>query len=262
MKTSATPDNKRIHAFVRFVHSPTGPRTSGDRKLADVLRGLRRSPVPGNVTNPNRGIVAVAKAREETGRLASSQRSRAPSVHERSFSGSGQSSSLDCRSHRTHQQDATWLPHPTYVRSGISRTRSARPPPGNSPTMASPASSRWPTIPTRSSGTSAPRTPGHHGGHQTEVGDPVSRSHHQIRKQPITAQKLYLDGGPVARGGVGMKMELRAPIRAGEGVGRGIVALVDAGFREFRLRRFGTLGPSGRSRRTCHDRHPQSLACH
>ena len=33
-------------------------------------------------------------------------------------------------------------------------------------------------------------------------------------------------------------MELRAPIRVGEGAGEEIVALVDAGFREFRLRIF------------------------
>lgn len=63
---------------------------------------------------------------------------------------------------------------------------------------------------------------------------------HTIRfeNSPVTAEKLYLDEGLVARGGLGIKMELRAPIRVGEGAGEEIVALVDAGLREFRLRLF------------------------
>lgn len=63
---------------------------------------------------------------------------------------------------------------------------------------------------------------------------------HYIRfeNSPVFAESLYLDGGLVARGGVGQKMELRAPIRVGEGTGSEIVALVDARFLSFRLRLF------------------------
>lgn len=63
---------------------------------------------------------------------------------------------------------------------------------------------------------------------------------HQIRfeNSPVLAESLYLDGGLVARGGVGRKMELRAPIRAGEDTGGEIVALVDAKTWSFRLRLF------------------------
>lgn len=63
---------------------------------------------------------------------------------------------------------------------------------------------------------------------------------HEIRfeNSPYTGERLYLDGGRVARGGVGLKMEMRAPIRVGEGVGEEIVALIDAGALRFRLRLF------------------------
>ncbi len=63
---------------------------------------------------------------------------------------------------------------------------------------------------------------------------------HLIRfeNSPVTAERLFLDEGLVARGGVGGKMELRAPIRVGEGAGETIVALADAGLRTFRLRIF------------------------
>jgi hypothetical protein len=40
------------------------------------------------------------------------------------------------------KEGALWPTHPTSVRSGICRTRSARPPPASSPFMGSPASSR------------------------------------------------------------------------------------------------------------------------
>jgi hypothetical protein len=61
---------------------------------------------------------------------------------------------------------------------------------------------------------------------------------HQIRfeNSPLTGERLFLDGGMVSRGGVGMKMELRAPIRVGEGAGEEIMALVDAGIFTLRLR--------------------------
>lgn len=63
---------------------------------------------------------------------------------------------------------------------------------------------------------------------------------HLIRfeNSPIMAEKLYLDEGLVAKGGFGKKMELRAPIRVGEGAGDTLVALADAGVRTFRLRLF------------------------
>lgn len=63
---------------------------------------------------------------------------------------------------------------------------------------------------------------------------------HRIRLEnsPVSGERLFLDEGLVAKGGVGMKVELRAPIRVGEGAGETIVALVDAGVREFRLRLF------------------------
>ncbi|MCD9006667.1 hypothetical protein LDO31_10550 [Luteimonas sp. XNQY3] len=63
---------------------------------------------------------------------------------------------------------------------------------------------------------------------------------HEIRfeNSPFTGERLFLDGGLVARGGVGMKMEMRAPIRVGDGAGEELVALVDAGLRRFRLRLF------------------------
>lgn len=61
---------------------------------------------------------------------------------------------------------------------------------------------------------------------------------HQIlfENNPITGERLFLDGGLVSRGGVGKKMELRAPIRVGDGAGEEIMALVDAGIFKLRLR--------------------------
>jgi hypothetical protein len=63
---------------------------------------------------------------------------------------------------------------------------------------------------------------------------------HRVRfeNSPVFGERLFLDAGLVAKGGVGMKMEMRAPIRVGEGAGEVIVALVDAGLRDFRLRLF------------------------
>lgn len=63
---------------------------------------------------------------------------------------------------------------------------------------------------------------------------------HQVRfeNSAVTAERLYLDDGLVARGGFGKKMELRAPIRVGEGAGEEIMALVDANILSFRLRIF------------------------
>jgi hypothetical protein len=61
---------------------------------------------------------------------------------------------------------------------------------------------------------------------------------HQIRfeNSPLTGERLYLDGGLVSRGGVGTRMELRAPIRVGEGAGEEIMALADAALLHIRLR--------------------------
>lgn len=69
--------------------------------------------------------------------------------------------------------------------------------------------------------------------------DTEYKGHHiRFENSPVLAESLYLDGGLVARGGVGRKMELRAPIRAGEDAGTEIVALVDARSLSFRLRLF------------------------
>jgi hypothetical protein len=61
---------------------------------------------------------------------------------------------------------------------------------------------------------------------------------HRIRfeNSVLTAEKLFLDDGLVARGGVGYRMELRAPIRVGEGTGDEIVVLSEAGVFSFRCR--------------------------
>lgn len=61
---------------------------------------------------------------------------------------------------------------------------------------------------------------------------------HKIRfeNSPVMAERLYLDDGLVARGGLGSKMEMRAPIRVGEGVGEEVMALSDAGMLKVRLR--------------------------
>lgn len=66
----------------------------------------------------------------------------------------------------------------------------------------------------------------------------LSYKGHDIRfeNSPLTGERLYLDGGLVARGGVGSKIEIRAPIRVGDGAGEEIMALVDAGVLGFRLR--------------------------
>ncbi len=65
------------------------------------------------------------------------------------------------------------------------------------------------------------------------------KDHHiRFENSPILAESLYLDGGLVARGGVGRKMELRAPIQVGKDAGSEIVALVDAHTWSFRLRLF------------------------
>ncbi len=63
---------------------------------------------------------------------------------------------------------------------------------------------------------------------------------HRIRfeNSAVLAERMYLDEGLVARGGLGKKTELRAPIRVGEGAGETVVALVDAGLLSFRLRLF------------------------
>jgi hypothetical protein len=42
------------------------------------------------------------------------------------------------------------------------------------------------------------------------------------------AERLYLDAGLVRQGGVGLKMEIRTTIKAGEGMGDEIVAWYDA----------------------------------
>ena len=63
---------------------------------------------------------------------------------------------------------------------------------------------------------------------------------HRIRfeNSAVLAERMYLDEGLVARGGLGTKTELRAPIRVGEGAGETLVALVDARLLSFRLRLF------------------------
>ncbi len=63
---------------------------------------------------------------------------------------------------------------------------------------------------------------------------------HSIRVENsiITAERLFLDEGLVARGGAGKKIELRAPIRVGEGAGEEVVAIVDARIRSIQLRIF------------------------
>jgi hypothetical protein len=63
------------------------------------------------------------------------------------------------------------------------------------------------------------------------------KGHHiQFENSPLTGERLFLDGGLVSRGGMGQKMELRAPIRVGDGAGEEIMALVDAGILQIRLR--------------------------
>ena len=63
---------------------------------------------------------------------------------------------------------------------------------------------------------------------------------HRVRfeNSAVLAERMYLDEGLVARGGLGTKTELRAPIRVGEGAGETLVALVDARLLSFRLRLF------------------------
>lgn len=63
------------------------------------------------------------------------------------------------------------------------------------------------------------------------------KGHHiRFENSPLTGERLFLDGGLVSRGGVGQKMELRAPIRVGDGAGEEVMALVDAGILQIRLR--------------------------
>ena len=50
------------------------------------------------------------------------------------------------------------------------------------------------------------------------------------------AERLYLDDGLVQSGGLGMKMEIRTTIKAGEGIGDEIVVLYDARFLSCRCR--------------------------
>ena len=63
---------------------------------------------------------------------------------------------------------------------------------------------------------------------------------HTVRfeNSAVTAERMYFDGGLVARGGLGVRMEMRAPIRVGEGAGSEIVALSEARVLSFRLRLF------------------------
>jgi len=80
------------------------------------------------------------------------------------------------------------------------------------------------------------------------------KGHHiQFENSPLTGERLFLDGGLVSRGGVGQKMELRAPIRVGDGAGEEVMALVDAGILQLRLRVYiegatagaGSVAPGG-----------------
>ena len=61
---------------------------------------------------------------------------------------------------------------------------------------------------------------------------------HTIRldNSGMFAEKLFLDDGLVQQGGVGMKMEFRFPIKAGEGIGDEIIVWFDAGFWTTRCR--------------------------
>ena len=63
---------------------------------------------------------------------------------------------------------------------------------------------------------------------------------HRIRfeNSPLLGERLFLDEGLVARGGLGKMVEMRAPIRVGDGAGEEIMALVQGGFLSFRLRIF------------------------
>lgn len=69
---------------------------------------------------------------------------------------------------------------------------------------------------------------------------------HRVRfeNSAVLAERLFLDEGLVARGGVGRMMEMRAPIRVGAGAGETIVALSEAGLTSVRLRLF-VEGPEG-----------------
>jgi hypothetical protein len=46
----------------------------------------------------------------------------------------------------------------------------------------------------------------------------------------VFAERLYLDDGLVRDGGVGLKMEIRTTIKAGDGVGDEFIVLYDAKF--------------------------------
>ena len=65
------------------------------------------------------------------------------------------------------------------------------------------------------------------------------RGHHITFENGIlSAERLYIDGVRVARGGFGRKMELAGTIPSGEGAGDRIIAWVDARVTQFRLRLF------------------------
>jgi len=61
---------------------------------------------------------------------------------------------------------------------------------------------------------------------------------HPVRfnNSPLTAERLFIDGQQVARGGFGFAMRLEGTIPAGDGAGDKIVATSVAGFTRFRCR--------------------------
>jgi hypothetical protein len=73
---------------------------------------------------------------------------------------------------------------------------------------------------------------------RTVIGWDVSYKGHAIRFQndPCFAERLYIDGQLVARGGIGLVMELSGVIRSGEGAGDTIRATSRAGVFSFSCR--------------------------
>ncbi|NKB89306.1 MAG: hypothetical protein GKS06_13895 [Acidobacteria bacterium] len=63
---------------------------------------------------------------------------------------------------------------------------------------------------------------------------------HQIRfvNAPTTGEKLFIDDRLAARGGLGVRMELKATILDGRAAGDEVIALVDAGMLTLRLQLF------------------------
>ena len=63
---------------------------------------------------------------------------------------------------------------------------------------------------------------------------------HRIRfeNSAIWAEKLFIDGELVARGGFGYRMELRGDIKRGDGMGDQIIARSGAGLLRFKCRIF------------------------